>query len=966
MKNKIQNVYKELHKIKIKNILSIFFSTIILAIIFEIFRYGIPKLLNIHLGLKFEIEQITIYSCILGLVLPLAIMLIEKINVREDYIIAETYLKNTNMFPIIIYFCTNLVILTFMKEQYYFIVTSIVSNGLILYMYYKTFKLLSDLNYENAEIAKTRKEIINNYLIDQIQYFNDSNIIKKYCKYGVKIIGHDYINISEYRQQPIYPKHNFRKIEQYNYRIIRKLVKILMDVNKEYISNNEIDSKMKAKQTAKPNIIIALLDIGETIQIGSKCATIYYSDNYIEQVKEIYNFLTEKIYMTSEENNKFYIKVNYEYLQSECVKAIESCSATLLSNCLSRYFEIYENYVDGISENIGKYSYETAYNHTHSIYEPKAYEILHQIRKDIIDYSQIILKQNNSYLMNELINFLYKMIIYSYKSEELLSIQYLHNLYNYLNYQALELNNRICYEKIKLEVFEFINWVKYEINLDNIEFCKDVLLVCNRTISRIMFHLSSKNEKYFEQYLEDVFEFIDDIFDQIEQIELNANKNDEEFIKKYNDILTNFSCNFFATLSYVVNNWEKKGKDISIILNSYKKYSVNKLTYILLETIKKDLNDRTYSWDSLEEENIEEKIKLKEINTYSYIIRLYCLLLNKLDSSNIKVPLDYQLSTNADAIIAEFNKLGNTDMIAKFNKLIEDINKEETEYIRNTPISIKKVDKFKENFNEEYYKNSELYNILKNTGNVKKVKIKEKGNYYLGLSNIINKTYFLEKNPNNKTIIWSNFENNFVNPFINSEEKAFSNLIVHKSTLTEESILHYFESNNLEYNSLIIFADYATTFEMFLYLNIVYDIPKGTEYDGLKSNLYINYKDNYIPIYSIEGLEEEYIYLFNIHNLGVMEKYYEGFEIKINDFYNNPQLIKKFMEEDVRGLDLQGEERKNHLLESVNIFIQEYVKFDDKNMMGIKFEKNNTRSIKKMNNIYIIDFEINIMYNIVR
>lgn len=45
------------------------------------------------------------------------------------------------------------------------------------------------------------------------------------------------------------------------------------------------------------------------------------------------------------------------------------------------------------------------------------------------------------------------------------------------------------------------------------------------------------------------------------------------------------------------------------------------------------------------------------------------------------------------------------------------------------------------------------------------------------------------------------------------------------------------------------------------------------------------------------------------------------------------------MSSKVNGLDLQGNERKNHLLESVNIFIREYVRFDDGNMKGIKFKE---------------------------
>ncbi len=45
------------------------------------------------------------------------------------------------------------------------------------------------------------------------------------------------------------------------------------------------------------------------------------------------------------------------------------------------------------------------------------------------------------------------------------------------------------------------------------------------------------------------------------------------------------------------------------------------------------------------------------------------------------------------------------------------------------------------------------------------------------------------------------------------------------------------------------------------------------------------------------------------------------------------------MNTQVNGLELSGDERKNHLLESVNLNINEYVRFDDKKMNGIKFVK---------------------------
>ena len=70
-----------------------------------------------------------------------------------------------------------------------------------------------------------------------------------------------------------------------------------------------------------------------------------------------------------------------------------------------------------------------------------------------------------------------------------------------------------------------------------------------------------------------------------------------------------------------------------------------------------------------------------------------------------------------------------------------------------------------------------------------------------------------------------------------------------------------------------------------------------------------------------------------------MEKYCNDFEINIKDFYNNKELMEKYMNTQVNGLELHGDERKNHLLESVNLNINEYVRFNDEKMNGIKFVK---------------------------
>lgn len=940
IKNRIKIISKNIYKIEIKNVIYILSISITFAVIFELVRNKLPNLLNIHFHFFVNVDYLTIYSCILGLVLPLAIMLIEKINNKLDYIVVETYLKNTMMFPFVIYFCVNLAILTILNEQYYFIFTSVISIGFILFMYYKSFKLLSDLRYEKEKIGETRFEIVNDDLQDQIKHFDNSNIIGQYLKFGIKVERYDYISIYNYKKINIYPVHDLRKIEQYNYKIIDKIVKKLKTINKDYIEKNDLNNNIDKKEDIKPNIAIGLLDIGATIQKDRSCITIYYDYKSTKEAQDIISLLTDKVYITSETNNHFYIKANYEYLQNDCIKAINNSSSTLLSNSLNKYLDIYKDYIKGIRTNIGDYSYDVAYGQTHSIYELRAYEILKLISKDIRDYAQVILKQNNAYLMNELISFLDNMICYSYTNKELLSIQYLHSLYNYLNFQSMKLtDNKDSYRKIKLELFEFIGLVEYDINLDNMEFCKNVLLVCNKTISGVLFELSKENDKYFFQYLRKTFKFINDINDRLEQIQYSENESNIKMTKTCKEVLINYNCNFFATLSYVIINWEKKHKNLSDILDIYRNYDIEELTNILLDTIDKDYNDYTYSWSLLDDHDLDEADGMWNVNTSSYLQHLYCLLLNRRDSNSIQFPLSYPLSTHSDTLIEEFEKLDNKILVDKINKLVSDINDEEKKYIRSTPISLEKISLFKSKFIENYYKNAKLYKILNATNNIIRVQKREKGNNYIGLNNIVDKTYFLPKMPNDRVIIWTNFEDGIADAFIRSEEKKYSKLLEENSDIADLDIFTYFKNQNIKHNNYVIFANHSAIRNILQYSNISYNIPDNIKYDGLESSYYFKNKDNYIPIYSINGLEEERVYLFNTSELGNMEKYCDDFEIDVKDFYDNNKLIEKFMTSKVNGLDLQGNERKNHLLESVNLYIREYVRFNDNKMKGIKFIK---------------------------
>lgn len=937
---KIKQILSNIYKIKFRNLMYISISTILFFITFEFIRYLMLNKFNIHLGLDLDIDFLTSYSCVLGLILPLAILLIEKMHDKHDYILIETYLKDTMIFPFIIYFCINLVIITFILEQYYFIITSIISVILIIYMYYKSFKLLSDLRYEQEKISEVRYEIINNDLNSQIQHFDDKNKIRDYLKYGIIVNSYDYINTIGYKKTILCPSHDLRIIESYNMRIINKITKELKILNKEYIENNSsAEEKIEQNKLIEPNIIIGIQNIGSTLMKDNPCIVIYYKENIYNDATKIQNMISERIYNFSEDDYHFYIKANYEYLEKECTEAMDIESETLFTNGLNKYYEIYKDYIESIRENIGDYSYENSYNQLHSFTRLSAYELLDLIRDDIVKYSNVILKKQNHFLMNVLTSFLYKMVLYSYKKKELLSIQHLYSLFNFLNNKSLELTTNYSCEKIKLEIFEFMNIITYDITPDG-EFQRDVLLICNKNLGNMLFSLSQSEKPYFDKYLKKSFDFIKRINTEYKQIKNSDNEKNKKLSSIYYTILKNYNCNLFATIAYIVKSKEKNNKNFDAILNYYKNYSVDDLTTILLKCIEIDYHDRTYSWDMYEDRDYDEGAFT--VNTNSYLIHLYCLLLNRRNSNNIVIPLSYQLSTYIDVIKSELSALNNGKLIERFDELIVKINEQEKEYLRNNNIIELKVKQFKTNFLENYNKDATLYNLMKNTNNFEIVEKRKKGKHYLGINNILDKTYFLEKTPFDKVIIWTNFEDNFANCFIRAEEGKFSNLLEKHSKLINENFIHHLEKlQNKEIENLIIFSDFSSMYNILNFTDIVYTMPEDYKDKVLNSNQYFKYNNYYIPIFIIHNLNEEVLYLYNKNNIGKMQKDENEFQISIDEFSQDYTLLEKVMNEDINGLDLVGDEKKNHLLESVQLEIKEYIFFEEKSMNGKKFLRNN-------------------------
>lgn len=618
------------------------------------------------------------------------------------------------------------------------------------------------------------------------------------------------------------------------------------------------------------------------------------------------------------------------------MNAINSNSPLELELSLNKYIDIYKDYIVGIKEQIGDYNYKIAYEHNHSIVRHRVYELLELMVNDIVEYVKIIKEKNSCLLMNKLISFVYKINLFSFEKGELLSIERLFNLFDYMLDISLQLNEQHSAEKIKTIVFEFMNLTKYEIdNLKNLEINKGILLVCNKTIGKILYNLNMKDYQIFEKWFNKYNKFIKRLKEKQEILSVSVDEKNI-ILDCYNELLKHFECNLFATFSYMININLNDEQLLKTIYNYYNEYDSEELSKIYLDTLQLDFEDHTYSWELLEEHDYDTE-GLWSVKTTDYLIDLYCELICQKDSSQIIIPDNYAMITRIDNIIERLRKINKFDYIILFEKAKENYNERKKEKIMTTPISKERVDNFINNFNKNYYK-STLYNILKLNDKISIIEADEKSKKYLITNNIVEKEYFLNQNDIDENICWDNFESYFVEAFTNAEETKYSEIISKKSKMIDKNIIDYIENIKVdELKDYIIFKNYKSLYKTVGYEHLVWQLPEDyiCKYNNYAS-CYLYIKDVYIPIIDLEGLDNA-IYLFKNKDLMVMNKTVKGFIIDIQDFTTNKELLEKNMNNTIQGLDLKGEERRNHLLSSVDVDIKEYVSFDEENLIGYKF-----------------------------
>ena len=191
--------------------------------------------------------------------------------------------------------------------------------------------------------------------------------------------------------------------------------------------------------------------------------------------------------------------------------------------------------------------------------------------------------------------------------------------------------------------------------------------------------------------------------------------------------------------------------------------------------------------------------------------------------------------------------------------------------------------------------------------------------------------------PNDENIMFLDFESNFAECFIKGEEKKYVEDVLKKLPELNDNIINVLNNlNNID--KFIIFANYSFDYKLYDKIDFKYEYSKEYESIDKNNNLYVLYKSILIPVYQIKGLDNKCFYMMNVNKMGKFcrEKDTNYFDIQVFEYSKDEKHLQKTMSEKINGCDLEGEEKRNHLLECVNLVIREYVKFENNQIEGYK------------------------------
>lgn len=936
IKMKTKMIVKNINTPSYENFIYLSYLFLFVTLItYPIFSW-VPNEINI----EYNDLLFNIYLGLSTLMIPLALFIAQKISDSKEVLIADIYRKQSYIFPIIIFQIDSFVALLVIHNFLYYCMLIIIYAIFLILIYIKTLRLFSDNLYFSKKLKEEIKKIINNDLELHIGSHENASKNERLLDCGIYFENYHYESTDMYEREYIYPTDDDLFITELNKRELRNLVSIMTQLN---IKDIDISKENSKETLGKKKVLMFLQNEGYTTRVNTPIIRIFYNSKFPDVLKQLETIKTisYNLYKYENYNLDIIIRKELEEAENKCTVSICNHSITELENNLKAYTNFYKALVDNIDYKINKdYNLKDIRKALYSLNPFKGFKYFEYINRELYNLCNHPNTLGSKMLFNEITSCIYEMLLYSYTKNELISFEYTANTYHMLSIIVNE-NKILDMNKIQLELFEILNLIYYGLKNsknENYQSSKNMIILLNVVIVDIMFDLATKNIERYYMFRKKFVKFISNVEQEIEEIISPQN-----IIDVLQEILINCSSNLFAMDSYIFNKTRDKHGDN--ILDFYNNKSFKYILSAFLYAHKFDF-DSIYHWDKWEGIDVLNADGAHWVKTGSYLNSLFCNICLKHNS--IDLPTDRDLVSFYNSSLKNtFLSLGcdgDSNLILKFENMVEEYNQNGKKYLRETNISPNKEKEFKEKFISCYNKDNNLYKLMKKYNNIKIVTPSKGEVNYLGISQIIEKTFLLDKMPNDENIIFSGFESNFVESFINGEEKRYVKDVLDKLQNSKEDILNVLKSiENVE--EILIFANYTFDYKLYDKLDIKHQYIEGYKCIDKDNDLYVLYKDVLIPVYQIKGINKNSFYILNSNRMGKFcrDKENEYFNINIIEYSNNSEQLQKTMRDEINGCDLKGEEKKNHLLECVNLIIREYVKFDNNAIDGYKLYYNNCK-----------------------
>lgn len=712
--NKIKEIAKNINTPSYANFIYIsYFYLIITATIIPISLFIIKRC-----NVKIDELPFDIYLALSTLMIPLAIFIAQKISDSKDFLTANVYMNQSHIFPMTIFQIVSFVSLFYIQNFIYYWLLIITYATLIGIMYIKTLRLFSDSIYFTKKLKEESRKIINEAL--NMHIYSAENIAKNksFPECGIYFENNHYENTDMYNKEYIYPPDDNLLIKELSKMDLNNLKSIMSQIN---IKTEDVCEENSETKMARKKIIIFLQSEGYTTRTGTPVAKIFYDSSDKEVIDNLDNIksILDNLYKYEDYNLDIIVKKEIQEVESKCTISICNHSVTELKNNLKVYVDFYKAIVDNITANLDKnYTLEQAYKSIHSLYTFRGFRYFEYIREELYNLCYHPNTLENKLLFNEITSCIYEMLLYSYVQHELISFEYMSNMYQNLTYLVNE-NKKLDMNKIQLELFEILNYIYYELKNarnENYQTSKNMIILLNKVIVNIMYDLVSKDVERYHMFRKKFIKFISNLEQEIKQI-----IGPQHILDVLQEILMHCSSNLFVMDSYL---FEKQKNDISIdIINFYNNKSFKYIISVFLNAHKLDF-DSIYHWDNWEKYDILNQDGAHFVNTGSYMNNLFCNICIKHD--HIELPIDRDLVSFYEISLKNiFMSLGcneESDLILKFENMLKKYDENGKRYLRETNISKDKEIDFTKKFMECYIKDNNLYNLMKKYNNIKIVK----------------------------------------------------------------------------------------------------------------------------------------------------------------------------------------------------------------------------------------------------